>query len=98
MAKNRYIPDTEFVMGIQDVVSTPSATPYPIFAFAKSLGASSEANLILMPDAININSVTQLGASIREARSRYPWKDKQSLIFWRGGNNDSTGFRKKRFV
>lgn len=95
MAKNGYIPDTEFVMGIQDVVSTPSAKPYPIFAFAKSLGASSEANLILMPDAVNLNSVTQLGASIREARSRYPWKDKQSLIFWRGGNNDSTGFRKK---
>jgi len=95
MAKNGYITDTEFVMGIQDVVSTPSAKPYPIFGFAKSLGVSSEANLILMPDAINLNSVTQLAAVIREARSRYPWKDKKSLIFWRGGNNDSTGFRKK---
>ncbi len=95
LAKNNYIPDTDFIVGLFDYLTIPSKKPTPIFAFSKDLAIPGEKDLILIPDWMNLRSVQKTSSQIKAANKHNPWKDKQTKLFWRGGPWDSTGFRKK---
>ncbi len=95
LAKNKYIPDTDFIVGVQDRVSIPNGIPSPIFAFAKDLDDPTEKDLILMPDWLNLSSTSNLRPLIRKANTLFTWENKLPILFWRGGGYDSTGFRKE---
>ena len=70
-------------------------TTQPVFTYAKDLDSKSERNLTLFPDWMNLCSSTMMREKIRRAQGLYPWNNKKDQLFWRGGKNDSTGFRKK---
>jgi len=95
LAKKQYIQDTEFLLAIGDLALFPAPPTQPVFTYAKDLDRASERNLILFPDWMNLCSSTVMREKMRNAQGLYPWKDKKDQLFWRGGRNDSTGFRKK---
>ncbi len=96
LAQNRYIPDTDFIVGLYDYLTIPSKKPAPIFTFSKDITVPGEKDLILIPDWMNLRSVRGLSTRMKLANRQYPWKNKQKKLFWRGLQwSDSTGFRKK---
>ncbi len=95
LAKKNYIKATNLIFSISDFTDLTTPTTQPIFTYAKDLDNPTEKNLILFPDWMNLCTVTATRKKIRNARELYPWKDKKDLLFWRGGKNDSTGFRQK---
>lgn len=94
LAKNRYVPDTDFILSLQDYVILENAALAPILTFAKDTRISPEKDLILVPDWMNLRSRAELKPRIQYANFLFPWDKKQPLLFWRGSLADSTGFRK----
>lgn len=95
LARNNYLPDTDFILSLQDyVVPEQTDAPLPIFTFAKDTSVAIEKHLILVPDWMNLRSRAELMSRIQYANSLYPWDKKQSYLFWRGSVADSTGFRR----
>lgn len=94
LAKEGYLPDTEFLLGLSDYFKTTIKPTIPIFVFAKDLSNNFEKDLILIPDWMNIKNFTLQGR-IKKANHKYPWEKKKSMLFWRGGSISSTGFRQK---
>jgi len=95
LAKNEYIPDTEFILALDDFYVPRGKKPIPIFTFAKDLDVPLEKDLILIPDWQNLGSIPSMRPRIRTANKLSLWADKKHQLFWRGGKLDSTGFRKK---
>ena len=95
MAKKKYIQDTEFLLSIGDLALFTVPPAQPVFTYAKDLDSASERDLILFPDWMNLCSSTMMREEMRNAQGLYLWQDKKDQLFWRGGRNDSTGFRKK---
>lgn len=94
LAKEGYLPDTDFLVGLSDYFNPDVKADIPIFVFAKALDDPFEKDLILMPDWMNIKN-TDLISRIKKANILYPWQNKKSMLFWRGGSISSTGFREK---
>ncbi len=95
LAQKGYIPDTEFVLALADNYTPINERSIPIFTFAKDQNIPVEKDLILIPDWQNLGSTPNLRQRIRSANQLTPWGDKKSVLFWRGGKLDSTGFRKR---
>ena len=95
LAKDGYLPDTDFIMSFQDYVQVTSQHSVPIFTFAKDQSLAKERDLILVPDYMNLRSVSALMPRIRLANRLFPWAQKKPLVLWRGGPFDSSGFREK---
>ncbi len=97
LAKNNYIPNTEFILCLEDYLPVnKNPTKYlPIFTFSKDLNSPGEKSLILIPDWMNLRSWPKLRSKIKYANSVYSWNNKENLLIWRGGIADSTGFRFK---
>ncbi len=95
LAKNGYIPDSDFILAIGDFYEPINDQPVPIFTFAKNLDIPVERSLILIPDWQNLGSARDLRQRIRNTKKLIAWNDKKNQLFWRGGKLDSTGFRKK---
>ncbi len=94
LAKNHYVPDTDFILCLQDFLVVSSPVPVPIFTFAKDLTAPIEKDLILIPDWMNLRSVSELKPRIEYANFLFPWDKKKPYLFWRGSIADSSGFRR----
>ncbi len=99
LAKNKYIPNTDFFMGLSDYLlpSTPSTLfdQIPIFVFAKDMNDPLERNWVAVPDWMNLEQMPKLQARIRKANQQWPWERKLPILFWRGGNCASTLFRQE---
>ncbi len=93
LAENHYIPDTDFILCLQDFLVVSRSTPVPIFTFAKDITVPVEKDLILVPDWMNLRSVSELKVRIAYANYLFPWEKKQPYLFWRGSLADSSGFR-----
>jgi hypothetical protein len=98
LSKNNYIPNTTFILGINDFAVIKEHKFLPVFTYAKDLDRQSEKHLILMPDWMNLCSSSSLRNKIRRANLNHPWINKKNQAFWRGGMNDSTQFRQKTVV
>ncbi len=95
LAKNEYIPDTEFILALGDFYVPLDNQTIPVFTFAKDLNVAVEKDFILIPDWQNLGSTPNIRQRIRDANQLNPWKNKKNQLFWRGGKLDSSGFRKK---
>ncbi len=95
LAHNGYIKNTDFILALNDYSIVNSKTPLPIFTFAKDLDTPIEKDFILIPDWQNLSSTTDMRQRIRNAKPKNPWENKLDIVFWRGGSNDSSGFRTK---
>lgn len=95
LAHKNYIKDTSFLLAINDYAILKTDESLPIFTYAKDLNSPSEKKLILLPDWMNFCSSTLLRNQIGQANLHHPWESKKNTVFWRGGKNDSTGFRRK---
>lgn len=89
LAKQGYIPDTYFLMAQSDYFYSSTISPVPIFVFAKDLKQPSEENLILMPDHMNLMEISTLRPMIQKAKKKFPWNQKEPLLFWRGANTST---------
>ncbi|HEV2524303.1 MAG TPA: glycosyl transferase family 90 [Gammaproteobacteria bacterium] len=94
LAKNHYVPDNDFILCLQDFLVVSRSTPVPIFTFAKDVTAPIEKDLILVPDWMNLRSVSELKPRIEYANFLFPWDKKQPCLFWRGSIADTSGFRR----
>jgi len=94
LAGKGYLPNTEFLVSIDEYLILPSK-PMPIFAYAKDVNIDGEKNLILMPDWMNLCAAKKLRNTINEHSNQHHWENKLDKLFWRGGQYDSTGFRKR---
>lgn len=83
LAKENYIPDTEFVLAITDFFPFREEAKAPIFVFAKDLDSRFEKNLVLIPDWMNLMETSTLRAEISEGSKRFPWALKEPKFFWR---------------
>jgi len=92
LAKNNYIPDTDFILSLNDYANIPRTVP--IFTYAKDMDQPTENKLILIPDWMNLCSNRKLLSGIDSASAPF-WENKINKLFWRGSECDSTGFRKK---
>ncbi len=95
LAKNHYVPDTDFILCLQDYLVVSGSVPLPIFTFAKDVTVPVEKDLILVPDWMNLRSVAELKPRIQYANYLFPWDKKEPYVFWRGSLADSSGFRHK---
>lgn len=93
LAKNNYLTNTDFILSLQDYLVLSGHTPVPIFTFAKDITIPLERNAILIPDWMNMRGWPELKPRIRMANKLFPWDQKKSLLFWRGGFADQSGFR-----
>jgi hypothetical protein len=94
LAKNHYVPDTDFILCLRDFLVLSSSAPVPIFTFAKDVTVPVEKDLILIPDWMNLRSVSELKPRVEYANFLFPWDKKQPCLFWRGSLADSSGFRR----
>lgn len=90
-------PDSNIFTANANANSTPlpSEISVPIFTFARDNQNSFEKHLILFPDWMNLRFSHSNRKEIQIGRENYPFEKKKPLVFWRGGNWDSSGFRKK---
>lgn len=97
LAKNHYIEDADFLLSLQDMVIFKPGTQAapPILTFSKSLAIPIEKDLILIPDWMNLTDFIDMQSRIQYANHLFPWEHKKTILFWRGSNADSSGFRKK---
>jgi len=95
LASKGYLPDTDFIVGLDDYLTMENENALPIFTYAKDLNIPIEKNLILIPDWMNLCSAKHLRKAITIANKTYLAQNKLPVLFWRGGGGDSTGFRKK---
>ena len=95
LAKNRHVPNTDFLMGLGDYFQSPIKLTIPIFVFAKDLDEPFEKDFILVPDWMNLRDTAEIRPSIRKANKKFLWESKKPMLFWRGSIASSTGFREK---
>jgi hypothetical protein len=95
LSVNKLIPNTEFIISLADYVYRPENIPVPVFTFSKDLDTPREKDLILIPDWMNLRSNVDIRNQIKSGNEMFPWEKKKPLAVWRGGENDSTGFREK---
>ncbi len=95
LARHGYVTNTNFLVGLGEYFSPSQKLPIPVFAFAKDLNKPFEKDLIMIPDWINLGKVTEFRERIYQAKKKYPWETKTPILFWRGGEADSSGFRHK---
>lgn len=95
LAERGYILDSDFVICLADFYKPISNEVVPIFTFSKNFDIPVEKDLILIPDWQNLGSIPSLRERIRTASKLISWNEKKNVLFWRGGEWDSTGFRKK---
>ena len=72
LAKNHYVPDTDFILCLQDYLVVSGSAPLPIFTFAKDVTVPIEKDLILVPDWMNLRSVAELKPRIQYANYLFP--------------------------
>ncbi|HXH55496.1 MAG TPA: glycosyl transferase family 90 [Gammaproteobacteria bacterium] len=94
LAEKHYVPDIDFILCLQDFLVVSRKTPVPVFTFAKDITVPVEKDLILVPDWMNLRSVSELKPRIEYANFLFPWNKKQPYLFWRGSLADSSGFRR----
>ncbi len=94
LVKHGYVQNTDFLMGLSDYFIPAIAPTLPIFVFAKDQDKPYELTQVLVPDWMNMLKMPSLQVRIRKANQKFPWQDKEPLLFWRGGNVASTLFRK----
>jgi len=97
LAKNNLIPDTDFILGLEDylIANTIVNQSIPLFTFAKDIARPIEKNFILVPDWMNIIQAFINREFAEKNTTYYAWHEKKPILFWRGGMLDSTGFRSK---
>ncbi len=95
LTKSGYIKETEFILGFTDSLHSPDNATIPLFVFSKDAASSKEKNHILIPDWVNLRTISEVKQEQSQGKLHFPWHEKKSIALWRGGPIDSTGFRKK---
>jgi|GEM_PF-5331295 len=89
LGQNGYIDD------VQEILFVKSLPAIPFFTFAKDTSIPIENKAILIPDWMNLYAWPKLSPLISKANQHYNWNKKEDKLFWRGGVNDASNFRRK---
>ncbi|MBP6104649.1 MAG: hypothetical protein KA508_06295 [Gammaproteobacteria bacterium] len=87
LAKNHYIKEADLLLATADYFQPKEKPRLPVFVFAKDLSHPLEKDLVLIPDAVNLDETHYLRPMIRQAAKQYPWDSKKPMLFWRGAQN-----------